>query len=41
VSMRKVAQNNIAKLQARFPDKFSGAAAEARADKGGLGHRES
>lgn len=41
VSMNKVASMNIAKLQLRFPDKFSGAAAEARADKGGLGHRES
>lgn len=41
VSMHKVAQNNIAKLQLRFPEKFSGQAAEARADKGGLGHRES
>lgn len=41
VSMERVAQKNIAKLQLRFPEKFSGEAAEARADKGGLGHRES
>lgn len=41
VSMHQIAQRNITKLQLRFPDKFSGAAAEARADKGGVGHRES
>lgn len=32
---------NIAKLQLRFPDKFSEEAAEARADKGGLDARSS
>lgn len=41
VSMHQIAQKNIAKLTLRFPDKFSGEAALARADKGGLGHRES
>lgn len=41
VSMHKVAQANINKLQQRFPEKFSGLAAEARADKGGLRHTES
>lgn len=33
--------DNIAKLQERFPDKYSNAAAEARADKGGLDARHS
>lgn len=32
---------NIHKLQLRFPDKYSDAAAEARADKAGLDHRNS
>lgn len=32
---------NIAKLRARFPDKYSDEAAEARADKGGLDARNS
>jgi NTP pyrophosphatase (non-canonical NTP hydrolase) len=32
---------NIAKLQERFPDKYSNVAAEARADKGGLDARNS
>lgn len=32
---------NIAKLQKRFPDAFSNEAAEARADKGGLSHKQS
>lgn len=41
VSLRSIAQQNIEKLALRFPDKFSGEAALARADKGGLGHRES
>lgn len=36
-----IAEDNIAKLQLRFPEKFSAAAAEARADKDGLSHRES
>lgn len=31
-----VANHNIDKLKARFPDKYSNEAAEARADKGGL-----
>lgn len=33
--------DNIAKLQKRFPDAYSDAAAEARADKGGADHRNS
>jgi NTP pyrophosphatase (non-canonical NTP hydrolase) len=41
VSLKRVAEKNIDKLALRFPDKFSGEAALARADKGGLGHRES
>lgn len=41
VSMHQIAQQNISKLAARYPEKYSDAAAEARADKGGLGHRES
>jgi hypothetical protein len=32
---------NIAKLQERFPNAYSNAAAEARADKGGLDARNS
>lgn len=39
--LSEIAANNIAKLQLRFPEKFSTAAAEARADKDGLSHRES
>lgn len=38
VSMKSLAKQNIAKLQKRFPEKFSNEAAEARADKGGLPH---
>lgn len=34
-------RNNIAKLRARFPDKYSDDAAEARADKGGVDARNS
>ncbi|MGK2884391.1 MAG: hypothetical protein ACSLE8_06380 [Rhodococcus sp. (in: high G+C Gram-positive bacteria)] len=34
-------RDNIAKLKARFPDKFSNEAAEARADKGGADARNS
>lgn len=41
VSMHAIAKQNIEKLQKRFPEKFSGEATEARADKSGLGHRES
>jgi len=41
VSMHSIAKQNIEKLAKRFPDKFSGEAAEARADKGGMSHRES
>lgn len=40
-SLGEIAKNNIDKLRLRFPEKFSTIAAEARADKGGLGHRES
>lgn len=41
VSMHAVAKHNIEKLRQRFPEKFTNEAAEARADKGGLTHRES
>ena len=41
VNLSELAEANIAKLRKRFPEKFSAAAAEARADKDGLGHRES
>jgi NTP pyrophosphatase (non-canonical NTP hydrolase) len=42
VSLERVAERNIAKLDARFPrGEFSPAEAEARADKGGLPHTES
>jgi len=34
-------RDDIAKLRKRFPEGFSGEAAEARADVVGLGHRES
>lgn len=40
-SLGAVMENNIAKLQARYPEKYSDAAAEARADKGGLPHTAS
>ena len=40
-SLGEIAEDNIAKLRKRFPEKFSAAAAEARADKDGLSHRES
>lgn len=36
-----MARQNVEKLAKRFPELYSDAAAEARADKGGLGHRES
>jgi NTP pyrophosphatase (non-canonical NTP hydrolase) len=41
VPIDEIAGANIAKLQARFPGKFSTEAAEARADKGGLDARNS
>lgn len=37
----QIRAENIEKLRKRFPDKYSDAAAEARADKGGLDHRAS
>lgn len=36
ISMHQIARENIAKLQKRFPEKYSDQAAEQRADKGGL-----
>ena len=36
-----IARDNIAKLQARYPEAYSDVAAEARADKGGLDARNS
>jgi NTP pyrophosphatase (non-canonical NTP hydrolase) len=36
-----IMSENIAKLKGRFPEKYSNAAAEARADKGGLDARNS
>lgn len=41
VSIHQVARENIEKLQRRYPDAYSDAAALARADKGGLSHKES
>lgn len=41
VDLETIARENIDKLRKRFPDKFSPAAAEARADKGGLSAKES
>lgn len=41
MSMHLVARENIDKLQKRFPEKYTNAAAEARADKGGLDARNS
>lgn len=40
-NMEEIAVANIQKLRLRFPEKFSNEAAEARADKGGAGARES
>lgn len=37
----QVRADNIKKLRLRFPDKYSDAAAEARADKAGVDHRNS
>lgn len=39
--MRVAMQSNIDKLRARFPDRFTAEAAEARADKGGADARHS
>lgn len=41
IPMSRMAQHNIDKLKARFPEKYSDADAEARADKGGLDARSS
>lgn len=41
VPFEQIAADNIAKLQLRYPDKFTAEAAEARADKGGLDARNS
>ncbi len=41
VRMEEMAERNLDKLRARFPEKYSDEAAEARADKGGLAHTES
>lgn len=40
-TLDQVCQMNIEKLRIRFPDAYSNAAAEARADKGGLDARSS
>ncbi len=41
IPLETIAQANLDKLRIRYPDKFSGEAAEARADKGGLDVRSS
>lgn len=41
ISMHQMARDNIEKLKRRFPDQYSDAHAEARADKGGLDARSS
>lgn len=41
IPMSAMARDNIEKLRKRFPDAYSDAAAEARADKGGLDARSS
>lgn len=41
IPMAAMARDNIAKLQKRFPEKYTDAAAEGRADKGGLDARSS
>jgi NTP pyrophosphatase (non-canonical NTP hydrolase) len=41
LNLLTIAADNIAKLQARYPDKYSDVAAEARADKGGEDARNS
>jgi NTP pyrophosphatase (non-canonical NTP hydrolase) len=41
IPLNVILADNIAKLQARYPDAYSNEAAEARADKGGLDARNS
>lgn len=41
VPMRRIAEANIAKLQARYPEAYSDVLAEARLDKSGATPRES
>lgn len=41
LQLADICADNIAKLQARFPEAYSNEAAEARADKGGLDARVS
>lgn len=41
VSLNRIAELNIAKLRRRFPERYSDAAAEARADKNGADARNS
>lgn len=41
VTLSRVAARNIEKLALRYPQSYSDHAAEARADKGGVGPRES
>jgi NTP pyrophosphatase (non-canonical NTP hydrolase) len=41
VPLNTIAERNIAKLKQRFPQSYSNIDAEQRADKGGLGPRES
>lgn len=41
VPLAAIARRNIEKLQARYPEKYSNFAAEARVDKGGLSAKES
>ena len=41
VPLNRIAEGNIEKLRARFPQSYSNEAAEQRADKGGLTARES
>lgn len=41
VPMDRIARDNIAKLRARFPEKYTDEAAEGRADKGGADARSS
>lgn len=41
IPLQQIADENIAKLTARYPEKFTAEAAEARADKGGADARNS
>lgn len=41
VTLNTVAERNIAKLAKRYPQSYSNESAESRADKGGIGPRES